>query len=162
MTNDRNMGNIETANQSNLVSAHGIFNSYNLDKVLYKKVLWKDLIQAYRSLKRVNDITQVSDLDFWNTLIVISRGNIRFSFIVTCYAGVLEDEEEVTIYSEHCETFGSSYGKVRVNNNDLSVTVEPMDFVPDMSGYYYIFGKDNKEVLNAIDSSLEKFSGTEK
>ncbi len=26
MTNDRNMGNIETANQSNLVSAHGIFN----------------------------------------------------------------------------------------------------------------------------------------
>ena len=27
MTNDRNMGNIETANQSNLVSAHGIFNS---------------------------------------------------------------------------------------------------------------------------------------
>lgn len=28
MTNDRNMGNIETANQSNLVSAHGIFNTY--------------------------------------------------------------------------------------------------------------------------------------
>ena len=27
MTNDRNMGNIETANQSNLVSAHGIFNN---------------------------------------------------------------------------------------------------------------------------------------
>ena len=34
MTNDRNMGNIETANQSNLVSAHGIFNSikYNYRK----------------------------------------------------------------------------------------------------------------------------------
>ena len=27
MTNDRNMGNIGTANQSNLVSAHGIFNN---------------------------------------------------------------------------------------------------------------------------------------
>ena len=33
MTNDRNMGNIETANQSNLVSAHGIFNMTN-DKQL--------------------------------------------------------------------------------------------------------------------------------
>lgn len=69
-----------------------IIKCYDLDKVLYKKVLWKDLIQAYRSLKRVNDITQVFDLDFWNTFVVISRGNIRFPFIVTCYAGVLEDE----------------------------------------------------------------------
>ena len=36
MTNDRNMGNIETANQSNLVSAHGIFNSIILrHKILF-------------------------------------------------------------------------------------------------------------------------------
>ena len=119
-----------------------IIKCYDLDKVLYKKVLWKDLIQAYRSLKRVNDITQVFDLDFWNTFVVISRGNIRFPFIVTCYAGVLEDEEEVTIYSEHCETFGSAYGKIRINKQDLSIKIEPMDFVPDMSGYRYIFVKE--------------------
>lgn len=38
MTNDRNMGNIETANQSNLVSAHGIFNNimgYVLSKIVF-------------------------------------------------------------------------------------------------------------------------------
>ena len=38
MTNDRNMGNFGTANQSNLVSAHGIFNIITLEngkKYLY-------------------------------------------------------------------------------------------------------------------------------
>ena len=33
MTNDRNMGNIETANQSNLVSAHGIFNNNSINVI---------------------------------------------------------------------------------------------------------------------------------
>lgn len=40
MTNDRNMGNIETANQSNLVSAHGIFNIIGNKLDLKLEILW--------------------------------------------------------------------------------------------------------------------------
>lgn len=114
---------------------------YNLDDVLYTKIAWKDFIKAYKLLKKVNNMTQVSELNFWDTLIVISKDNISLVFIVFCYAGILEDDEEITIYSEHPEEFGSAYGKVRINKQDLSITIEPFDFVPEVPWYYYIFGK---------------------
>lgn len=55
MTNDRNMGNIETANQSNLVSAHGIFNNniYWCENIDILKLYLQDVKQY--TLKKLGD-----------------------------------------------------------------------------------------------------------
>lgn len=77
MTNDRNMGNIETANQSNLVSAHGIFNindkrmnecNNSVKNINVKRSLkdnLSELINLCMEIYEKNKIIVTTNLFFW-------------------------------------------------------------------------------------------------
>ena len=104
---------------------------YNIDKETLRLVSWSNLIKLYKTLHKVSDSVQVSALDYFSTFVVITKGSLKLEFLFSYFAGVLEDEEEITLYSECCESYGYIYGKIRISKKDFSITIEPYDFIED-------------------------------
>lgn len=109
-----------------------------LNKIKEIELSDESISKIIRGTTYMSQSTRICVLDYLDTFVVILKNDrVIDSYVVRDLAGVLEDNEDISIYTEQDETYGRSYGTIRISKETYEITEKNYDFISFMKGLDY-------------------------